>query len=180
VLNRTDGFGTSERQQNMSLLRSYRFFPLASVLAIGVGISSAQPFVATDNEARDAASIVVPTSSIAVQPAPSVSKVDSLWWVHAGVTAQLAGSFADWATSWKQPEGNSLLAQSGGQYAGRFYRTGTAIKFGIAGGVTAVSYLVAWKWPKTRKYVGIFNLTMGGGFAAQAVRNVKDNPYYQP
>lgn len=161
----------------MSLIRFSKLFPPAFVLTIGMGIASAQPFVAAD----DVAGPVIPTSSIAVaQPAISLNKVDSLWWVHSGVTAQLAGTFADWATSWKQPEGNSLLSQSGGEYSGRFYRTGTAIKFGIAAGVTAVSYVVACKWPKTRKYVGIFNLAMGAGFAAQAFRNVATNPYYQP
>jgi hypothetical protein len=165
----------------MSLIRFSKLVPLGIVLTIGMGIASAQALVATDDDNRDAASAVIPTSSVsAAQPANSLHKADSLWWVNAGVTAQLAGTFADWATSWKQPEGNSLLAQSGGEYSGRFYRTGTAIKFGIAAGVTAVSYVVACKWPKTRKYVGIFNLAMSAGFSAQAFRNVAENPYYKP
>lgn len=105
---------------------------------------------------------------------------DSLLWVHAGVTAQLAGTFADWATSWKQPEGNFLLRDSGGQYERRFYRTGTAVKFGLAGGVAAASYVIGWKFPKARRYVGIFNFGMGGGFAVQALRNIANNPYYKP
>jgi hypothetical protein len=176
-----EGFGTTERQLYMSLIRYSRLFPLAFVFALGVSTGSAQSLVANDDNSGAVATAVLPTSSVApVQPTVSLQKSDSLWWVHAGVTAQLAGTFADWATSWKQPEGNSLLAQSGGEYAGRFYRSGTAIKFGIAAGVTAVSYVVACKWPKTRKYVGIFNLAMGAGFSAQAFRNVAENPYYKP
>ena len=163
----------------MSLLRASKLIPLTFVLAIGLGSASAQSFLTSD-DARDTASTVVPSPVVGVQPSLTQAKKDSLVWVHVGVTAQLAGTFADWATSWKQPEGNSLLQQSGGQYAGRFYRSGTAVKFGIAGAVTGVSYIIAWKFPKTRKYIGIFNGAMGAGFAAQAFRNIADNPYYKP
>jgi hypothetical protein len=104
----------------------------------------------------------------------------SLLWVHAGVAMQVAGSFADWATSWKQPEGNQLLAQSGGQYAGRFYRTGTVDKVAISAGLAAVSYAIAWKWPKARKYVGVFNMAAGAGLGSAAISNVVRNPYYKP
>ena len=93
---------------------------------------------------------------------------------------QVAGSFADWATSWKQPEGNSLLAQSSGTYAGRFYRTGTVRKGLLSGGIALVSYAVAWKFPKTRKFVGMFNMSAGAGFAAADFRNIEVNPYYKP
>ena len=61
-------------------------------------------------------------------------------WVHAGVALQVAGSFGDWATSWKQPEGNQLLAEPGGRYSGTFYRSGTVYKAGISAGLAAVSY----------------------------------------
>ena len=108
------------------------------------------------------------------------SRTPSWQWVHAGVALQAAGSFGDWATSWKQPEGNSLLAESGGRYAGRFYRSGTVQKAAFSGGLALVSYAVAWKWPKTRKFVGIFNMTVGAGFGAAAVSNVIRNPYYKP
>ena len=119
---------------DMSLLRASKLFPLAFALAIGMGSASAQSFLTSD-DARDTASTIAPAPAIAVQSTLPTVKKDSLVWVHVGVTAQLAGTFADWATSWKQPEGNSLLTQSSGQYAGRFYRSGTAVKFGIAGGV---------------------------------------------
>src|ERR1035441_25684 len=56
-------------------------------------------------------------------------------WVHTGVAMQVAGSFSDWATSWKQPEGNQLLAEPGGQYKGRFYRTGTVNKVDLSAGL---------------------------------------------
>ena len=105
---------------------------------------------------------------------------DSWWWVTTGVTVQVAGSFADWATSWKQPEANSLLAQPSGTYAGRFYRTGTVRKGLFSGGIALLSYAIAWKFPKTRKFVGVFNMAAGTGFAAAALRNVQENPYYKP
>ena len=108
------------------------------------------------------------------------SHPDSWWWVTSGVTMQAAGSFADWATSWKQPEGNSFLAQSSGAYTGRFYRSGTVRKGLLSGGIALVSYAVAWKFPKTRKFVGMFNMSVGAGFAAAALRNIEDNPYYKP
>jgi hypothetical protein len=93
---------------------------------------------------------------------------------------QLAGSFGDWATSWKQPEGNQLLAEPDGTYAGRFYRTGTVNKVALSAGLVAVSYAVAWKWPKARKYVGVFNMAVGAGFGSAAISNVVRNPYYKP
>lgn len=128
-----------------------------------------------------ATSLSPATSYVAgLQTTREASPVPSMLWVHSGVAMQLAGSFADWATSWKQPEGNQLLAQSGGQYAGRFYRTGTVNKIGLSVGLAAVSYAVACKWPKMRKYVGIFNMSVGAGFGAAAVSNVVRNPYYKP
>ena len=109
-------------------------------------------------------------------PSPSPSWL----WVHTGVAMQVAGSFGDWATSWKQPEGNQWLAQSNGPYAGRFYRTGTVNKLALGAGLAAVSYAIAWKWPKARKYVGVFNIAVGAGFGSAAISNVVRNPYYKP
>jgi len=108
------------------------------------------------------------------------SSSPSWLWVHTGVAVQVAGSFADWATSWKQPEGNQLLAESSGPYAGRFYRSGTAAKVGLSAGLAVVSYAIAWKWPKVRKYVGVFNMSVGAGFSSAAINNVRTNPYYKP
>lgn len=113
-------------------------------------------------------------------PATERSGSGSWLWVHAGIAVQVAGSFADWATSWKQPEGNQWLAESGGPYAGKFYRSGLTQKAGLTAGIAVVSYAVAWKWPKARKYVGIFNMAAGAGFAGAAISNVVRNPYYKP
>ena len=149
---------------------------------LAVGVLAGVPCRAQSNSYVQPSSGSQPNSSLA----SSYSRVnehshpDSWWWVTSGVTMQVAGSFADWATSWKQPEGNSLLAQSSGTYAGRFYRTGTARKGLFAGGIALVSYAVAWKFPKTRKLVGIFNMSVGAGLAAAALRNIEDNPYYKP
>ena len=122
-------------------------------------------------------SFIQPNSSARLN---SYSRPDSWWWVTSGVTMQVAGSFADWATSWKQPEGNSMLAQSSGTYAGKFYRTGTLRKGLLSGGIALVSYTVAWKFPRARKFVGIFNMSMGAGFGAAALTNIAENPYYKP
>ena len=101
-------------------------------------------------------------------------------WVHAGVAMQVAGSFGDWATSWKQPEGNQLLTESSGPYVGRFYRTGTVNKIALSAGLVVVSYAIAWKFPRARKFVGVFNMAVGAGYGAAAVSNVVRNPYYKP
>ena len=108
------------------------------------------------------------------------SGAPSWQWVHSGVALQVAGSFGDWATSWKQPEGNQFLTEPGGRYAGTFYRSGTVRKAGLSAGLAVVSYVVGLKWPKARKYVGVFNMTVGAGFGAAAVSNVIRNPYYKP
>ncbi len=141
------------------------------VAALAVGMLAGVPCQA------QLSSYVQPSSS---SQANSNSHPDSWWWVTSGVTMQVAGSFADWATSWKQPEGNSMLAQSSGEYAGRFYRTGTARKGLISGGMAVVSYAVAKKFPRTRRFVGMFNMSVGAGFAAAALRNIEVNPYYKP
>ena len=121
-----------------------------------------------------------PSYASSLRAAPETSPSPSLLWVHAGVAMQVAGSFADWATSWKQPEGNQLLTQSSGPYAGRFYRTGTVNKVALSGGLAVVSYAIAWRWPKARKYVGVFNMSVGAGFGSAAISNVIRNPYYKP
>jgi len=119
------------------------------------------------------------SAGLAASPAPRGS--DTSWlWVHSGVAMQAAGSFADWATSWKQPEGNQFLAEPLGPYQGRFYREGTVRKAALSAGIAAVSYVVAWKWPRARKFIGMFNMTVGLGYGATAIRNVATNPYYKP
>lgn len=117
-----------------------------------------------------------------VRPAnpPRVAAEESWWWIHTGVTMQLAGSFSDWATSWKQPEGNAWLTESGGRYEGRFYRSATIKRATFSSGLALASYVIAWKWPKTRKFLGTFNMTVGAGLASAAVSNVVRNPYYKP
>jgi hypothetical protein len=110
-----------------------------------------------------------------VQPSPNPT-----WnWINAGVGIQVLGNSLDWATSWKQPEANSLLANTSGQYTGQLYRTGSYRKAGVSGGLTVVSYLVGWKWPRTRKWVGILNMSLGGMWAGIAFSNVARNPYYR-
>ena len=111
------------------------------------------------------------------QTAPSPNP--SWNWINVGVAAEAMGNSLDWATSWKQPESNSLLAQTGGQYSGELYRTGTNRKIAVAGGLALVSYAIGWKWPKLRKYVGIFDMVSGATWTGVAFSNVARNPYYR-
>ena len=154
---------------------------LCAALAVGPCLVSgyAQTFEPAARLHESAVSGAVIASSSRAESGTRGSR-ESWLWVHSGVAVQLAGTFSDWATSWKQPEGNQLLAQSGGAYAGRFYREGTVRKFGLAAGISTMSYLVAWKWPRARRVVGIFNVSMGASFAAAAVHNAIVNPYYRP
>ena len=99
---------------------------------------------------------------------------DSWLWVHAGVATQIGGNFADIATSWQQPEATLWLATNG-----RFERHGVACKLGISAGITAASYLIAWRWPRSRKCVGIINLFEGGTWGAVAASNYIRNPYFR-
>jgi hypothetical protein len=100
-------------------------------------------------------------------------------WVNVGVAAEVMGNSLDWATSWKQPEGNQLLAQQSGNYTGELYRTGTNRKIAVAGSLAIVSYAIGWKWPKLRKYVGIFDMVSGATWTGVAFSNVARNPYYR-
>jgi hypothetical protein len=126
------------------------------------------------------ASILLFAAACSAQTAGTIPSSNPSWnWINAGVAVQTLGNSLDWATSWKQPEANSFLAQAGGPYAGDLYRTGTPRKFGIGAGVTAASYLVGWKWPRTRKAVGILNLVLGGVWTGAALSNVARNPYYR-
>lgn len=100
-------------------------------------------------------------------------------WVHASVAAQLLGNAADCASSWKQRELNPWLQEPGGVYRGDFYRAGLSKKVGISIGVTALSYFVAKKYPKLRKYVVISNVSLGATWGGVAMRNVIVNPYYR-
>jgi hypothetical protein len=92
---------------------------------------------------------------------------DSWKWVHAGVAAQWAGNVADIKSSWGHPEKNGWLAANNG----RFTAEGAGKKIAVGAGITAVSYFVAKKWPRTRKYVGVFNFSVGVTWGQQAVRN---------
>jgi hypothetical protein len=109
--------------------------------------------------------------------APAHEK-QSWTWVHVGVAVQVAGNLVDCASSWKQPEGNSLLAQSSGAYQGKFYTGALASKSAVSAGLVAASYAIGKKWPKARKFVGIFNVGVGGAFAAAGVSNLVRNPAF--
>ena len=105
---------------------------------------------------------------------PALASDDSLLWVHAGVAVQIGGNFADIATSWQQPEATRWLATNG-----RFERNGVTAKLGLSAGIALASYAIAWKWPKTRKWVGLLNMVEGGTWGAVAASNYIRNPYFR-
>jgi len=126
---------------------------------------------AIDNAADSKSAAAIATPAVAPP-----DKSQAWRWVHAGVALQVAGNLADVATSWKQPEGNSWLTQSSGPYAGKFYTSGALKKTLLSVCLASASYAIAYKWPKTRRLVGIFNMTVGAGFAAEAANNLAQNP----
>ena len=105
---------------------------------------------------------------------PAFPSETSWLWVHAGVATQIGGNFADIATSWQQPEATKWLATNG-----RFERQGITAKLSLSAGISAASYLIASKWPRSRKYVGIINLSIGGTWGAVATSNYTRNPYFR-
>ena len=160
-----------------------RSWMLLTVAGLGIACHAgrAQQLLSPGTTLSPGTSLLPATSYVAsLRTTRQASPSPSWLWVHTGVAMQVAGSFSDWATSWKQPEGNQLLAEPGGQYKGRFYRTGTVNKVALSAGLAAVSYAIAWKWPKARKYVGVFNMSVGAGFGSAAISNVVRNPYYKP
>lgn len=109
----------------------------------------------------------------------SLPEKDPSWkWVHIGIAVQAAGNAADIATSWKQPERTSWLAEKSGPYQDRFYWRGAARKTVLTGAISGLSYVVASRWPRTRKYVGWLNLGLGGVWSSVAVSNYLRNPAF--
>ncbi len=84
------------------------------------------------------------------------------------------GNLADGLTSWKQPESTKWLATDG-----KFYRHGARNKMLVSGVVTGALMVVAWKWPRVRRIVIVFNLAMGATFYGAAANNIARNPYYR-
>jgi hypothetical protein len=104
-------------------------------------------------------------------PLAAEDKPPSWWWVHAGVAAHAIGSSADGYTSWERIEWNPIPRERTGQMQGRFYRVGVGVKatdFAIS---TAAAYLIARKWPGTRKWIGIIGIGRGAVYGGIAVRN---------
>ena len=92
-----------------------------------------------------------------------------------GVKSVIAANGTMWAaaavdagSSWGQMEGNRLLAGRDG----RFGAKGLGIKIGINGGVTAVTVVVATKYPRLRRAMFIVNGIMGGAQMGVAISNV--------
>ena len=82
--------------------------------------------------------------------------------------AMWAGAGLDIATSGRQPECNRLLAGTDGKFGAR----GVGIKVGINGAVTAVSLVLAKKWPRTRRAMILLNGVAGSVQGAAGVSNL--------
>ena len=100
-------------------------------------------------------------------------------WVIMPVVANIAGNSFDALSSWKQPEANKFLAQTSGTYRNKFYRDSLGKKAALVGGVAAVSLAVGYKWPRTRRFLGVVNGAYGVTYTGVAISNIARNPYYR-
>ena len=149
-------------------------------LALGAGPTDS---TSGSSGAVAAAPIIVKDSSatplILERSGPMPAKPDSWWWVHAGTALMFAGTAADVASSWKQPEGNSWLTQNSGPNAGKFYTAGAVKKSLLSVSLVSASYVIARRWPKSRKFVGMFNMAVGAALTGVAANNVAQNPNFR-
>jgi hypothetical protein len=99
-------------------------------------------------------------------------QAQSCKWLHAGAIAHAGAAVADGWTSYHQSERNPI-------YGPTFERAAAVRMAGITAGVIGVSYLLGWKHPTWRRYLGILNLGAAAGHAGAAVYNWRTNPYYR-
>lgn len=100
-----------------------------------------------------------------------VSKLDKPLGMKSAIVANgamWAGAGLDIGTSWRQAEGNALLAGKDG----RFGERGLVIKGGINLDVTVVTVVLAKKWPRTRRAMTMMNGISGGVQAIGGLSNL--------
>ena len=114
-----------------------------------------------------------PPSLASMGTETSHARRDNWRWTNFGVAVLWAGTAADVVTSWKHPESSSWLQQDSGTQAGIFATTGLERKLALTTALTVATYLAARKKPKLRKYIGYFNLAIGGSQIAVAARNAQ-------
>ena len=100
--------------------------------------------------------------------------------VGMAIGVHLTGHLIDGLTSWKQPEGNPLLATKTGPQAGHFYREGVNRKMLMGGSAAVLTLILAKKYPKLRPVLVWANVGAGVGFATVGgLGNIIRNPYYR-
>jgi hypothetical protein len=85
-------------------------------------------------------------------------------WVYSGIAAHAIGSAVYGYSSWGCNEMNPILGN-------RFQHRAVMLKSVEFGATAAATYLIARKYPRFRKVLGIVNLGMGGVYSGMAVRN---------
>ena len=100
-------------------------------------------------------------------------------WVVMPVVVNIAGNSFDALSSWKQPESNKFLMEKSGPYQNKFYRNSLQKKALMVGSVAAISLAVGYKWPRTRRFLGLLNGSFGVTFTGVAISNIVRNPYYR-
>ena len=100
-------------------------------------------------------------------------------WVIMPVVANIAGNSFDALSSWKQPESNKFLAEKSGLYQNKFYKNSLEKKAAFVGGFVAISLVVGYRWPRTRRFLGVMNGAYGVTYTGVAISNIARNPYYR-
>ena len=95
-------------------------------------------------------------------------------WLHVATGAHLTMALADGLSSWKQPEGNALLATNG-----RFQERGAQRMGLISVGIVAASYTIGHFRPGWKKHLAVFNLSMAGVHGGVTAYNLRTNPHFK-
>jgi len=89
-------------------------------------------------------------------------------WTKAYIISEVAatsGWLFDWGTSIGHYESNKLFRGDDGKY-----EAGKAFAFN--GGITAIKAVIAWKFPKARKYLMAINFGIAPRYWIQGARNL--------
>ncbi|MEO8128551.1 MAG: hypothetical protein ABJF23_07300 [Bryobacteraceae bacterium] len=101
------------------------------------------------------------------EPRPEIRRSGSQKFLRISMAVLAAATVADTASSWNRRELNPLLQGPNG----RFGAKGMSLKFGLAGSVISVQWLVTRKAPQTERTFAITNLALSGLLSGVAIHN---------
>lgn len=109
----------------------------------------------------------MPLLAVILALLPIAAQAQSWTPVHAAVAAQVGANALDAASNWSGPERTRWLQDE----HGRFSMPGLQRKLAVSAGIAGLSYLIAWRWPGTRRYVALFNGGVAAAWTGAAVHN---------